>query len=158
MVGDSCGRGKSDNCLLPQEPLAVKHRARRVATSTHITRLSGERVGEFLAFQRAAGRHRAQWSRPGRAGERGLPRWARTACVTRWRAREVGLPPASFARHSAAADPGVVARTIVQPEITAEWSILWSARSQSEAIVRFLESARRCSEENGWLSLPVANG
>jgi len=52
----------------------------------------------------------------------------------------------------------VVARTIVQPEITAEWSILWSARSQSEAIVRFLESARRCSEENGWLSLPVANG
>ena len=81
------------------------------------------------------------------------------AMVARLRTtREIGLPPASFARHSAAADPGLVARTIVQPEITAEWSVLWSARSQSEAIVRFLESARRCSEENGWLSLPVANG
>src|SRR5258708_6230743 len=27
--------------------------------------LSGERVGEFLAFQRAGGRHAASWSRPG---------------------------------------------------------------------------------------------
>ena len=27
--------------------------------------LTGERVEEFLAFQRASGRHRAQWSRPG---------------------------------------------------------------------------------------------
>ena len=33
-----------DNCLLPQELLAVKHRARRVATSTYITRL--RRVSE----------------------------------------------------------------------------------------------------------------
>ena len=81
------------------------------------------------------------------------------AMVARLRTtREIGLPPASFARHSAAADPSLVARTIVQPEITAEWSILWSARSQSEAIARFLESARRCSEENSWLSLPVAGG
>jgi hypothetical protein len=64
--------------------------------------------------------------------------------------REVGLPPASFAFHAAAAEPGVVARKIVQPEILAEWSILWPARAQSVAIARFLESARRCSEQNGW--------
>src|SRR6266566_4052703 len=81
------------------------------------------------------------------------------AMVARLRTtREVGLPPASFAYHSAAADPGVVARKIVQPEITAQWSILWPARAQSEAIARFLESARRCSDENGWLSLPVPDG
>src|SRR6266550_1353530 len=67
--------------------------------------------------------------------------------------REVGLPPASFAFHAAAAEPGVVARKIVQPEIPVEWSILWAARAQSAAIARFLESARRCSEENGWLLL-----
>ena len=77
------------------------------------------------------------------------------AMVARLRTtREVGVPPASFAYHSAAADPGVVARKIVQPEITAQWSILWPARAQSEAIARFLESARRCSEESGWLSPP----
>jgi DNA-binding transcriptional LysR family regulator len=66
---------------------------------------------------------------------------------------EVGLPPASFALHAAAAEPGVVARKLVHPEILAEWSILWAARAQSAAIARFLESARRCCEENGWLSL-----
>jgi hypothetical protein len=38
----------------------------------------------------------------------------------------------------------------------AEWSILWPARAQSEAIVRFLESARRCSEESGWLEQSLA--
>jgi len=76
------------------------------------------------------------------------------AMVARLRAtREVGLPPASFAFHAAAAEPGVVARKIVQPEIPVEWSILWAARAQSAAIARFLESARRCSEENGWLLL-----
>ena len=32
MVGAPAAEVKSDNCLLPQEPLAVKHRARRVAT------------------------------------------------------------------------------------------------------------------------------
>ena len=49
--GDSCGGGKPDNCLLPQEPLAIKHRARRVATSTHITRLRTlPGVGEFTAL------------------------------------------------------------------------------------------------------------
>jgi DNA-binding transcriptional LysR family regulator len=81
------------------------------------------------------------------------------AMVARLRTtREVGLPPASFAYHSAAADPGVVARKIVQPEITAQWSILWPAGAQSEAIARFLESAHRCSDENGWLSLPVPDG
>jgi DNA-binding transcriptional LysR family regulator len=80
------------------------------------------------------------------------------AMVARLRTtREVGLPLQSFARHTAAADPGVVARKIVQPEITAEWSILWPARGQSEAIMRFLESARRCSGENGWLDASVAD-
>jgi len=77
------------------------------------------------------------------------------AMVARLQAtHEVGLPPASFAFHGAAAEPGIVARTIVQPQIPAEWSILWAARAQSAAIARFIESARRCSEENGWLLLP----
>src|SRR3984893_3486861 len=30
-----------------------------------VAELTGERVEEFLAFQRGAGRHRAGWSRPG---------------------------------------------------------------------------------------------
>jgi DNA-binding transcriptional LysR family regulator len=64
---------------------------------------------------------------------------------------EVSLAPASFALHAAAAELGVVARKIVQPEIPAEWSILWPARAQSAAIARFLESARRCADENQWL-------
>jgi hypothetical protein len=29
--------------------------------------------------------------------------------------------------------------------------LVWAARAQSGAIARLLESARRCSEENGWL-------
>jgi hypothetical protein len=32
-----------------------------------------------------------------------------------------------------------------------EWSLLWPVRAQSEAAARFLESARRCAEERGWL-------
>lgn len=71
-------------------------------------------------------------------------------------AREVGLPPASFAFRAAAAEPGLVARRILQPEIPAEWSILWAVREQSTAVARFLASARRCSEENGWL--PARDG
>jgi hypothetical protein len=66
---------------------------------------------------------------------------------------EVGLPPGTFAFHAAAAEPGIVARKIVQPEIAVERSILWVARAHSAAIARFLESTRRCSEENGWLHL-----
>jgi len=31
-----------------------------------VAELTGDRVEEFLVFQRANGRHRAQWSRPGR--------------------------------------------------------------------------------------------
>jgi DNA-binding transcriptional LysR family regulator len=74
------------------------------------------------------------------------------AMVARLQAtHEVGLPPASFAVHSAAAEPGVVARKLVQPEILMEWSIVWAERARSEAITGFLESARRCSEEDGWL-------
>ena len=69
--------------------------------------------------------------------------------------REVGLPPASFAFHAAAAEPDLVALELVQPEILTEWSMLWSERGQSAAVARFLESARRCAVENGWLSSPV---
>jgi hypothetical protein len=65
--------------------------------------------------------------------------------------REVNLTPASFASHAAAAEPGIIARKIVRPEILAEWSILWSERSQSAAVARFLESARHCGEKHGWL-------
>ena len=71
-------------------------------------------------------------------------------------AREVGLSPASFAFHSAQAEPGIVARKIVNPQILAEWSILWPARAQSAAIARFLDSARRCATDNHWLTPPDA--
>ena len=64
---------------------------------------------------------------------------------------EVGLPPASFAFHAAAAQLGVVARTLVEPTISVDWSLVWASRAQSGAITRLLESARRCSEENSWL-------
>jgi hypothetical protein len=64
--------------------------------------------------------------------------------------REFGLPPASFANAAAVARPDLTARRI-EPEILAQWSILSAARSQSVAIARFLDSARRCAEENGWL-------
>src|SRR5258707_3760196 len=74
------------------------------------------------------------------------------AMVARLRAtHEVGLPPASFAYHAAAAQLGVVARTLVEPTISVDWSLVWASHAQSGAISRFLESARRCSEENGWV-------
>jgi DNA-binding transcriptional LysR family regulator len=65
--------------------------------------------------------------------------------------QEVGVPPASFASYTAAADSGLAACRIVEPEIRVEWSVLWSARAQSAAVRRFLESAQRCARENGWL-------
>jgi DNA-binding transcriptional LysR family regulator len=68
------------------------------------------------------------------------------------RTREVGLPPASFAFHAAAAQFGVLARTLVEPTISVDWSLVWAGRTRSEAIARFLGSARRCSVENSWLS------
>jgi DNA-binding transcriptional LysR family regulator len=71
-------------------------------------------------------------------------------------AREVGVIPASFAFHLAQAEPGVIARKIVDPEVLAEWSILWPARAQSTAIARFLDSARRCATDNDWLPPPDA--
>ncbi len=71
-------------------------------------------------------------------------------------AREVGVVPASFAFHLAQAEPGVVARKIVNPQILAQWSILWTARAQSAAIARFLDSARRCAADNDWLPAPRA--
>jgi DNA-binding transcriptional LysR family regulator len=64
--------------------------------------------------------------------------------------REVGLVPSSFAFHVASAQDGIVARHLVHPEILAEWSILWSA-GRSAAVDRFLDGARRCARENGWL-------
>jgi DNA-binding transcriptional LysR family regulator len=68
-------------------------------------------------------------------------------------AREVGLIPASFAFHLADAQPGVVAREIVDPQILAEWSVLWPRRTKSASIERFLESARRCASNNDWMTL-----
>jgi DNA-binding transcriptional LysR family regulator len=65
--------------------------------------------------------------------------------------REVCPAPGSFAFHAAAAEPGIVARKLAEPGISAEWSILWPARAQSASIERFLESGRRCADENGWL-------
>jgi DNA-binding transcriptional LysR family regulator len=65
--------------------------------------------------------------------------------------REVGLPPASFAYHTAAADRGYAACRIVRPEIRVEWSLVCSAKAQFAAVTRFLESASRCTEEHGWL-------
>src|SRR5882757_3741570 len=79
------------------------------------------------------------------------------AMVARLRTtREVGLPPASFAFHAAAAQLGVLARTLVEPTISVDWSLVWASRAQSGAIARLLESARRCSEENGWLRVTRA--
>jgi DNA-binding transcriptional LysR family regulator len=65
--------------------------------------------------------------------------------------REVGLIPASFAFHLAEAQDGIVARHVVRPKIQAEWSILWSAGTSSAAVARFLDSARRCAADSGWL-------
>ena len=64
---------------------------------------------------------------------------------------EVNLAPALLAFHAAAAETGVVARRLVDPEIPAEWSLVWAERERATAITRFLESARRCSKELGWL-------
>jgi hypothetical protein len=76
------------------------------------------------------------------------------AMVARLRAtREVGLPPASFAFHAAAAQLGVVARKLVEPTILVDWSVVWPSRAQSGATPRLLESARKCSEENSWLRM-----
>jgi hypothetical protein len=49
--GDSCGEGNSDNCLLPQEPLAIKHHARRVATfNSHNAPKDTGRCGARVAY------------------------------------------------------------------------------------------------------------
>jgi DNA-binding transcriptional LysR family regulator len=69
-------------------------------------------------------------------------------------ARELGLSPASFALHSSQAEPGVVALRIVNPQILAEWSILWLETAQSSAVAQFIDSARRCATDNDWLSSP----
>jgi hypothetical protein len=72
--------------------------------------------------------------------------------VARLRAnREVGLPPGSFAYHTAAADRGYAARRITQPDIRVEWSLVWAAQAESAVVTRFPDTARRCAEEHGWL-------
>lgn len=71
-------------------------------------------------------------------------------------AHEVGLMPASFAIHIAEAEPGIVAREIVNPAISTELAMVWPARLQSATIARFLDSARRCARNNDWLSPPGA--
>ena len=68
--------------------------------------------------------------------------------------REVGLPPASLGSHAAGVDSGLIALEIAQPGIVGEWSILWAARAPSAAVGRFLESARRCADQNNWLRSP----
>lgn len=67
------------------------------------------------------------------------------------RGHEVGLPPASLGYRAAGADSGLIARELAHPGIDAEWSILWAARAPTAAVGRFLESARRCADENNWL-------
>src|SRR5882672_12729549 len=60
------------------------------------------------------------------------------AMVARLRTtHEIGLPPASFAYRTAAADPDIIARKIVQPNITIEWSMVWPARTPAAATARF---------------------
>jgi DNA-binding transcriptional LysR family regulator len=64
--------------------------------------------------------------------------------------REVSLAPASFAFY-AAAGSDVVAREIVDPAIPVELSIMWPALAPSAAITSFLDCARRCAADIGWL-------
>jgi DNA-binding transcriptional LysR family regulator len=68
--------------------------------------------------------------------------------------REVCFAAASYALHTAAGEPEILAREIAQPGILAEWSILWPARARSATITRFLDSARLCAAENHWLPSP----
>ena len=56
--------------------------------------------------------------------------------------------------HPTQPEPGAVARTIIDPQILAEWSILWPARTQSAAIERFRYSARLCATNNDSLTPP----
>jgi DNA-binding transcriptional LysR family regulator len=69
--------------------------------------------------------------------------------------REVSLAPASFGLHAAHAEPGILARELTGPGILAKWSIVWPERSQSSAVMRFLDSARRCADEKNWLRPPT---
>src|SRR6266568_5683798 len=54
MVGTPAVEVKSDNCLLPQESTQIKHRPRRVATSTHITRLRPQRLRRVMTLATSA--------------------------------------------------------------------------------------------------------
>jgi DNA-binding transcriptional LysR family regulator len=69
--------------------------------------------------------------------------------------REVSLAPSSYGVHAAHAEPGIVAREVAGPPVVARWSIVWPARAQSAAVMRLLDSARRCAQENEWLPTPA---
>jgi DNA-binding transcriptional LysR family regulator len=141
------------------EPLALllsEHHRLADASSVTLTSLENETL---LMFQRELApayydRIIAACERSGfQPRVRAFPDPPLQAALARLRAgHEVNLSPVSFASHAAAAEPGLVTRTVEKPEIVAEWSILWPARAQSAAIARFLESARRCAEQNEWLS------
>jgi hypothetical protein len=74
------------------------------------------------------------------------------AMVARMRTtREVGIPPASFAYHTAAADPDLVARKIVEPEIMVEWSILWPGARPIGGDGSFPGERAPLCRERGWL-------
>ena len=73
------------------------------------------------------------------------------AMVARLRTtRQASIPPASFAYHTVAADPDLVARKIAEPEIMVQWSI--GGRRASNRRRRLVSwRACRCAEERGWL-------
>lgn len=70
--------------------------------------------------------------------------------------REIGLAPGSFAKNAAKAGTNIICRGVVDPTMQAELSMLWPTHHPSPAIARVLATARRCAEQNGWLSTPIA--
>ncbi|MBL7253109.1 LysR substrate-binding domain-containing protein [Paractinoplanes lichenicola] len=71
--------------------------------------------------------------------------------------REVGLAPASFTEHAAKAGTGVVHRDIVDPSITAEFSVLWPTTDPSPAITGVIATVRRHARLHGWLGDPQSS-
>ncbi|MBL0885271.1 LysR family transcriptional regulator [Myceligenerans sp. I2] len=69
--------------------------------------------------------------------------------------REVGLAPASFAEHAANAGTALTVRDVIDPQIPAELSILWSTNDPSTAVTGVLDTARRCAERHHWLRGPI---
>ncbi|MBO0607836.1 LysR family transcriptional regulator [Myceligenerans salitolerans] len=69
--------------------------------------------------------------------------------------REVGLAPASFAEHAANLGTALTVRDVVDPQIPAELSILWSTNDPATAVASILATARRCAERHHWLRGPI---